>query len=63
MTPNMLWSILSTLTVAAEAGFSLTTSELLGLFRARESKVAGIYTMNPIFDRNLIDIMPLQDGH
>ncbi|KAG7568056.1 hypothetical protein ISN45_Aa04g008930 [Arabidopsis thaliana x Arabidopsis arenosa] len=60
--PNFLRYVLSTLTVSAEAGFSLFTSELLGLFRARESTAAGIFSMNPIFDRNLIDGMPLNDG-
>ncbi|KAG7572431.1 hypothetical protein ISN44_As09g007940 [Arabidopsis suecica] len=62
MAPNFLRYVLSTLTVSAEAGFSLTTSELLGLFRARDSATAGIFSMNPIFDRNLIDGMPLNDG-
>ncbi|KAG7564438.1 hypothetical protein ISN44_As10g012040 [Arabidopsis suecica] len=62
MAPNFLRYVLSTLTVSAEAGFSLTTSELLGLFRARNSAVAGIFSMNPILDRNLIDGMPLNDG-
>ncbi|KAG7547888.1 hypothetical protein ISN44_As12g030930 [Arabidopsis suecica] len=62
MAPNFLRYVLSTLTVSAEAGFSLTTSELLGLFRARDSAAAGIFSMNPIFDRNLIDGMPLNDG-
>ncbi|KAG7594212.1 hypothetical protein ISN45_Aa01g029790 [Arabidopsis thaliana x Arabidopsis arenosa] len=62
MAPNFLRYVLSTLTVSAEAGFSLTTSELLGLFRARESTAAGIFSMNPIFDRNLIDGMPSHDG-
>ncbi|KAG7578992.1 hypothetical protein ISN45_Aa03g031620 [Arabidopsis thaliana x Arabidopsis arenosa] len=62
MAPNFLRYVLSTLTVSAEAGFSLTTSELLGLFRARESKAAGIFSMNPILDRNLIDGMPSHDG-
>ncbi|KAG7568023.1 hypothetical protein ISN45_Aa04g008610 [Arabidopsis thaliana x Arabidopsis arenosa] len=60
--PTFLRYVLSTLTVSAEAGFSLSTSELLGLFRARESTAAGIFSMNPIFDRNLIDGMPLNDG-
>ncbi|XP_020866120.1 uncharacterized protein LOC110224409 [Arabidopsis lyrata subsp. lyrata] len=41
MAPNFLRYILSTLTVSAEAGFSLTTSELLGLFRARDSAAAA----------------------
>ncbi|KAG7564135.1 Reverse transcriptase domain [Arabidopsis suecica] len=62
MAPNFLRYVLSTLTVSAEAGFSLTTSELLGLFRACDSAAAGIFSMNPIFDRNLIDGMPLNDG-
>ncbi|KAG7568004.1 hypothetical protein ISN45_Aa04g008420 [Arabidopsis thaliana x Arabidopsis arenosa] len=62
MAPNFLRYVLSTLTVSAEAGFSLTTSELLGLFRARDSAASGIFSMNPIFDRNLIDGMPLNDG-
>ncbi|KAG7572536.1 hypothetical protein ISN44_As09g008960 [Arabidopsis suecica] len=62
MAPNFLRYVLSTLTVSAEAGFFLTTSELLGLFRARESTAAGIFSMNPIFDRNLIDGMPSHDG-
>ncbi|KAG7599498.1 hypothetical protein ISN44_As06g036810 [Arabidopsis suecica] len=62
MAPNFLQYVLSTLTISAEAGFYLTTSELLGLFRARDSAAAGIFSMNPIFDRNLIDRMPLNDG-
>ncbi|XP_020866243.1 uncharacterized protein LOC110224488 [Arabidopsis lyrata subsp. lyrata] len=62
MAPNFLRYVLSTLTVWAEAGFFLTTSELLGLFRARESAAAGIFSMNPILDRNLIDEMPSNDG-
>ncbi|KAG7593905.1 hypothetical protein ISN45_Aa01g026930 [Arabidopsis thaliana x Arabidopsis arenosa] len=62
MAPNFLRYILSTLTVSAEAGFSLSTSELLGLFRARESAAAGIFSLNPILDRNLIDGMPPNDG-
>ncbi|KAG7552351.1 hypothetical protein ISN45_Aa06g029550 [Arabidopsis thaliana x Arabidopsis arenosa] len=62
MAPKFLRYVLSTLTVLAEAGFSLTTSELVGLFRARESTAAGIYSMNSIFDRNLIDRMPSHDG-
>ncbi|XP_020877147.1 uncharacterized protein LOC110227396 [Arabidopsis lyrata subsp. lyrata] len=62
MAPNFLRYVLSTLTVSAEAEFSITTSELLGLFRARDSTAAGIFSMNPIFDRNLIDGMPLNDG-
>ncbi|KAG7548132.1 hypothetical protein ISN44_As12g033400 [Arabidopsis suecica] len=62
MAPNFLRYVLSTLTVSAEAWFSLTTSELLELFRARESTAAGIFSMNPIFDRNLIDGMPSHDG-
>ncbi|KAG7585622.1 Ribonuclease H-like superfamily [Arabidopsis thaliana x Arabidopsis arenosa] len=41
MAPNFLRYVLSTLTVSAEAGFSLTTSELLGLFRARDSAAAA----------------------
>ncbi|XP_020874081.1 uncharacterized protein LOC110226494 [Arabidopsis lyrata subsp. lyrata] len=45
-----------------EAGFSLSTSELLGLFRARESAAAGIFPINPILDRNLINGMPSNDG-
>ncbi|XP_020874147.1 uncharacterized protein LOC110226546 [Arabidopsis lyrata subsp. lyrata] len=45
-----------------EAGFSLSTSELLGLFRARESASAGIFSINPSLDRNLIDGMPSNDG-
>ncbi|XP_020871364.1 uncharacterized protein LOC110225739 [Arabidopsis lyrata subsp. lyrata] len=44
MAPNFLRYVLSTLTVSAEAGFSLTTSELLGLFRARECTTAGNQT-------------------
>ncbi|XP_020883536.1 uncharacterized protein LOC110229065 [Arabidopsis lyrata subsp. lyrata] len=40
MAPNFLRYVLSTLTVSAEVGFSLSTSELLGLFRARESAAA-----------------------
>ncbi|XP_020871392.1 uncharacterized protein At3g60930, chloroplastic-like [Arabidopsis lyrata subsp. lyrata] len=60
--PNFLRYVLSTLTVLAEAGFSLTTSEILGLFRARQSTAAGIFSMNPMFDRNLIDGMPSHDG-
>ncbi|XP_020883622.1 uncharacterized protein LOC110229089 [Arabidopsis lyrata subsp. lyrata] len=62
MAPNFFRYVLSTLTVSVEAGFSLTSSELLGLFRARESTAAGIFSMNPIFDRNLIDGMPSHDG-
>ncbi|XP_020876161.1 uncharacterized protein LOC110227147 [Arabidopsis lyrata subsp. lyrata] len=62
MAPNFLRYVLSTLTVSAEAGFSLSTSELLGLFRARESAAAGIFSINPILDRNLIDGMPSNDG-
>ncbi|XP_020871380.1 uncharacterized protein LOC110225752 [Arabidopsis lyrata subsp. lyrata] len=62
MAPNFLRYVLSTLTVSVEAGFSLTTSELLGLFRARESAAAGIFSMKPILDRNLIDGMPSNDG-
>ncbi|XP_020866139.1 meiosis-specific protein ASY2-like [Arabidopsis lyrata subsp. lyrata] len=62
MAPNFLRYFLSTLTVSAEAGFSLTTSELLGLFRARDFAAAGMFSMNPIFDRKLIDGMPLNDG-
>ncbi|XP_020866232.1 uncharacterized protein LOC110224478 [Arabidopsis lyrata subsp. lyrata] len=45
MAPNFLRYVLSTLTVSAEAGFSLSTSELLGLFRARESAAAGNQTI------------------
>ncbi|KAG7533319.1 hypothetical protein ISN45_Aa08g009580 [Arabidopsis thaliana x Arabidopsis arenosa] len=45
MAPNFLRYVLSTLTVSAEAGFSLTTSELLGLFRARDSATAGNQTI------------------
>ncbi|XP_020877144.1 uncharacterized protein LOC110227395 [Arabidopsis lyrata subsp. lyrata] len=63
MAPNFLRYVLSTLTVSAEARFSLSTSELLGLFRARESAAAGIFSINPILDRNLIDGMPSNDGH
>ncbi|KAG7599244.1 hypothetical protein ISN44_As06g034360 [Arabidopsis suecica] len=62
MAPNFLRYILSTLTVSAEAGFSLSTSKLLGLFRARESAAAGIFSLNPILDRNMIDGMPPNDG-
>ncbi|XP_020877129.1 uncharacterized protein LOC110227382 [Arabidopsis lyrata subsp. lyrata] len=45
MAPNFLRYVLSTLTVSAEAGFSLTTSKLLGLFRARDSAAAGNQTI------------------
>ncbi|XP_020877121.1 uncharacterized protein LOC110227376 [Arabidopsis lyrata subsp. lyrata] len=45
MAPNFLRYVLSILTVSAEAGFSLSTSELLGLFRARESAAAGNQTI------------------
>ncbi|XP_020877166.1 uncharacterized protein LOC110227412 [Arabidopsis lyrata subsp. lyrata] len=62
MAPNFLRYVLSTLTVSAEAGFSLSTSELLGLFRARESVAASIFSLNPILDRNLIDGIPSNDG-
>ncbi|XP_020871379.1 uncharacterized protein At3g60930, chloroplastic-like [Arabidopsis lyrata subsp. lyrata] len=62
MAPNFLRYVLSTLTVSAEAGSSLSTSELLGLFRARESAATGIFSINPILDRNLIDGMPSNDG-
>ncbi|XP_020871373.1 uncharacterized protein LOC110225747 [Arabidopsis lyrata subsp. lyrata] len=45
MAPNFLRYVLSTLTVSAEARFSLTTSELLGLFRARDSAAAWNQTI------------------
>ncbi|XP_020890815.1 uncharacterized protein LOC110230910 [Arabidopsis lyrata subsp. lyrata] len=45
MAPNFLRYVLSTLTVSVEAGFSLSTSKLLGLFRARESAAAGNQTI------------------
>ncbi|KAG7583628.1 hypothetical protein ISN44_As08g031430 [Arabidopsis suecica] len=62
MAPNFLRYVLSTLTVLAEAGFSPSTSKLLGLFRALESAAAGIFSLNPILDRKLIDGMPSNDG-
>ncbi|XP_020877128.1 uncharacterized protein LOC110227381 [Arabidopsis lyrata subsp. lyrata] len=51
MAPKFLRYVLSTLTVSAEVGFSLTTSELLGLFRARDSAAEGNQTIpRPIVD-------------
>ncbi|XP_020887767.1 uncharacterized protein LOC110230115 [Arabidopsis lyrata subsp. lyrata] len=45
MAPNFLRYVLSTLTISAEAGFSLSTSELLALFRVHESAAAGNQTI------------------
>ncbi|KAG7594078.1 hypothetical protein ISN45_Aa01g028570 [Arabidopsis thaliana x Arabidopsis arenosa] len=62
MSPNMLRYLMCTLTVAAEADFSLGLSELLELFQARESRTSGYYALYPIADRNLIDGLPLKDN-
>ncbi|XP_020875860.1 uncharacterized protein LOC110227071 [Arabidopsis lyrata subsp. lyrata] len=61
MSPNMLRYLLCTLTVAAEAGYSLGLCELLELFQARESRTSGYYTLYPNVDRNLIDGLSLKD--
>lgn len=53
MAPNMLRTILCTLKVAAETGFSLSNQDLLELFNVLSSK-QGYFTIYPVSDRNLI---------
>jgi len=62
LTPNLLWTILGIITIAAEAGYVIGVPELNELLNVRRSsKKVGYFSAYPNANRNLISHLPNKD--
>ncbi|KAL9811969.1 hypothetical protein AtNW77_Chr5g0115401 [Arabidopsis thaliana] len=62
LTPNLLWTILGIITIAAEAGYVIGVLELNELLSVRSSlKKVGYFSAYPNANRNLISHLPNKD--
>ncbi|KAL9281100.1 hypothetical protein AtEden1_Chr5g0116141 [Arabidopsis thaliana] len=62
LTPNLLWTILGIITIAAEARYVIGVPELNELLSVRSSsKKVGYFSAYPNANRNLISHLPNKD--